>query len=527
MVYGNTQGIKRHILDMLETIYDINSKDFLASEILEIIADVTTEYNREILVAISRNGIVLNVSIGSSDRGSANIRQERKGLSGIRLIHTHPNGNPFLSEVDISALKKYRYDSIVAVGVGSEGEVNGFCAGYLTLNGVEVFQTQDINDKKYFDYILQFDKDQKSVKADEYINSETQKERVILSCATLADKEADLSMKELEALAQTAGAEVVAIIKQNKDKPDPKFMLGKGKLDELKTIVQSTNADALIIDNELSAIQIKNLEYELNIKVIDRSNLILDIFASRASSLEGKLQVELAQLKYSLPKLLGAGGQMDRLRQGIGMRGPGEKKLETDRRRIKAQILDLEKKIEKLEKERDLRRSKRAKTYMPSVALVGYTNAGKSTVMHLLAGSDVLAENKLFATLDPITRKVYSQDNGYYVITDTVGFIRKLPHEFIDAFKSTLEEAVQADIILHIMDFSSPNLSSQYEVVMDVLQKIGTSGKKIINVYNKIDISDKERLDIPIISDAVYISAKTGEGIDSLKQIISKELFKN
>lgn len=526
MVYGNTQGIKRHILDMLETIYDINSKDFLASEILDIIARVTAEYNREVLVAISRNGKVLNVSIGSSDKGAVNLRQERKGLCGIRLIHTHPNGNPSLSDVDISALKKYRYDSIVAAGISENGNIEGFCIGYLTLNGIETLYTQDINEQRYFDYILQYDKDLKTLKEDDFIKSQAQKERVILACVTLADKEADLSIEELEALTQTAGAEIVGVIKQNKDRPDSKYMLGKGKLEELKILVQSTNADTLIMDNELTAIQIKNLEQELYIKVIDRSNLILDIFASRASSLEGKLQVELAQLKYSLPKLLGAGGQMDRLRQGIGMRGPGEKKLETDRRRIKDQILDLEKKIQKLEKERDLRRSKRAKTYIPSVALVGYTNAGKSTIVNLLSGSDVLAENKLFATLDPVTRKVFSQNNGYYVITDTVGFIRKLPHEFIDAFKSTLEEAVQADVILHIMDFSSPNLTLQYQVVMDVLQKIGAGDKKAINVYNKVDIADKNRLDIPTINNSVYISAKTGEGVDVLKEMIAQVLFK-
>lgn len=525
MVYGNTQGIKRHILDMLETIYDINSKDFLAQQILELIAIVTAEYNREVLVAISRNGKVLSISIGSSDKGAINVKDERKGLCGIRLIHTHPNGNPDLSDVDISALKRNRYDCIAAAGIDQNGKVKGFCIGYLTLNGVEILKTQDVNNPVYFNYILQYDKDLKTQKQNDFIKNQAQKERVILACATLSDKEADLSLEELEALAQTAGAEVVGIIKQNKDKPDPKYMLGKGKLEELKALVQSTDSDTLIFDNELSAIQIKNLENELNVKVIDRSNLILDIFASRASSLEGKLQVELAQLKYSLPKLLGAGGQMDRLRQGIGMRGPGEKKLETDRRRIKEQISDLENKIQKLEKERDLRRSKRAKTYIPSAALVGYTNAGKSTIMNLLSGSDVLAENKLFATLDPVTRKVYCQDKGYYVITDTVGFIRKLPHEFIEAFKSTLEEAVQADIILHIMDFSSPNLTLQYQVVMDVLQKIGAGNKKVINVYNKIDVGDKNRLDIPVINNTVYISAKTGEGIEALKEIISKELF--
>lgn len=525
MVHGNTQGIKRHILNMLEDIYDIKCYDFISQDILDVMAKVTYEYKREVLVAVSRQGNVVSVALGSFDSGSITVDNQRKGLNGIRLIHTHPNGNSKLSQADISALQRQKFDCIAAAGVNNSGQIVDYHIGYLTANGVKIIQTQDINDRQYLDYIKEYDKEIKNLKENLFYENVSENERVILACITKSDKEAEINLQELKSLAESAGAEVVAMFKQKKDKPDPKFMLGKGKIEEIKIAIQNHNADTLIMDNELSAIMVKNLENELQVKVIDRSNLILDIFASRAQSMEGKLQVELAQLKYSLPKLLNTGIKMDRLRQGIGMRGPGEKKLETDRRRIKNRIKELEEKINKLEKERDLRRSRRAKSFMPTVALVGYTNAGKSTIMNLLSGSDVLAENKLFATLDPVTRKVYTE-KGYYVLTDTVGFIRKLPHEFIDAFKSTLEEAVQADLILHVMDYSDDNLFLQYEAVIDVLEKIGAANKTVINVYNKIDIAQEERLDIPAINNSVFISALTGQGVDQLKTLISDLLFK-
>ncbi|NLC16967.1 MAG: GTPase HflX [Clostridiales bacterium] len=523
MARGNTRGIKRHILNMLENIYDIKSYDFVNQEILDIAAKVTSEYNREVLVAISRQGNVLSVSVGTFDTGAISVNNQRKGLNGIRLIHTHPNGDSRLSQADLSALKRQRFDCVAALGISPQGEITDYHIGYLTANGVRVFKTQNINDAQYLDYIKQFDKELKAQKDYYFVENKPQKERVILACIAASDQEAEINLRELKSLALSAGAEVAAVFSQKKDKPDPKFMLGKGKIQEIKIAIQNYNADTLIIDNELSAIMIKNLEKELNVKVIDRFNLILDIFAARAQSAEGKLQVELAQLKYSLPKLLNTGIKMDRLRQGIGMRGPGEKKLETDRRRIKARIKDLEARLQKLKKERDLRRAKRAKSAIPTVALVGYTNAGKSTIMNLLSGANVLAEDKLFATLDPVTRKVYTP-NGYYTLTDTVGFIRNLPHEFIDAFKSTLEEAVQADLILHVMDYSDPNLFSQYEAVIDVLAKIGAAYKPVINIYNKIDIAE-DRLDIPATSNSVFISALTGQGVANLKALISNKLF--
>lgn len=526
MVYGNTQGIKRHILDMLDNLYDIKSNEFIAPEILNTIVKISAEYNREIMAAINRNGVVLSISIGFFDNAAIELKQDRRILNGVRLIHTHPDGSVNLSEADISALKKNRFDCVTAIGVNLNGDITGYCIGYLSPSNVEIIHTNDINMPEHFRHIQDVERDLKVIDT-HMSNVKPSKEKVILAAISMSDKEIDLSLQELEALALTAGAEVVKTIIQNKATPDPKYMLGKGKLEEVRVAVQNSGAETLIMDNELSAIQIKHLESELGIKVIDRSNLILDIFASRASSQEGKLQVELAQLKYSLPKLLGAGGSMDKLRQGIGMRGPGEKKLETDRRRIKEQITLLEQKIKKIGKERDLRRDSRKQSAIPTAALVGYTNTGKSTIMNLLSGSDVLAENKLFATLDPVTRKVYSSDKKFYLLTDTVGFIRKLPHDFIDAFKSTLEESLYADVLLHVMDLASPHLFTQHEVVMDVLDKIGARDKPVINVYNKQDIFIGEKFDVPVLENSVFISATKGEGIEELKTMIAKVLFKN
>ncbi|HEY8444086.1 MAG TPA: GTPase HflX [Clostridia bacterium] len=509
---------------MLEDIYDKKCFDFIEPDILNVMAKVTAEYNREVLVAVSRQGNVISVVVGSFDAAQIAIESQRKGLNGIRLIHTHPNGDSMLSQADISALQREKFDCVAAAGVDEQGNITGYHLGFLTANGVKIIQTQDINDPQYLNLIKEYDKEIKNLKENIYYENKPQKEKAIIACLAESDEEADINLRELKSLAESAGAEVVAVFKQKKDKPDPRYLFGKGKIEEIKTAVQNYDADTLIVDNELSAIMTKNLEAELNVKVIDRFTLILDIFASRAQSMEGKLQVELAQLKYSLPKLLNTGEKMDKLRQGIGMRGPGEKKLETDRRRIKDRIKELEEKLEKLEKERDLRRSKRLKSSIPTVALVGYTNAGKSTLMNLLSGADVLAEDKLFATLDPVTRKVYTP-NGYYTLTDTVGFIRKLPHEFIEAFKSTLEEAVQADLILHVMDFSDANLHLQYEAVLDVLEKIGAADKPMINVYNKIDIANPERVDVPAAKNSVFISALTGEGIEKLKELISKKIF--
>ncbi|WP_129721956.1 GTPase HflX [Xylanivirga thermophila] len=329
-------------------------------------------------------------------------------------------------------------------------------------------------------------------------------------------------LEELDQLADTAGAEVVFKMVQNRNKPDVATYIGKGKAEELSQAVKSFDAHLIICDDELSPTQIRNLEHITGIRVIDRTSVILDIFAQRAISREGKLQVELAQLKYRLPRLTGKGIELSRLGGGIGTRGPGEKKLETDRRYIRQRIYEIEKELKKVQKRRELARNKRKKNMIPVIALVGYTNAGKSTLMNILTNSEVLVEDKLFATLDPTARKIVLPNNQNVVLVDTVGFINKLPHQLVDAFKATLEEVIFADVLLHIVDMSSPHMLEQIELVNNVLNSLGAH-QPIIMVYNKID-KVNSLIPLPAIKPQVSISAKTGAGIDLLLKEIENNI---
>ncbi|MFU0801321.1 MAG: GTPase HflX [Xylanivirga thermophila] len=332
-------------------------------------------------------------------------------------------------------------------------------------------------------------------------------------------------LEELDQLADTAGAEVVFKMVQNRNKPDVATYIGKGKAEELSQAVKSFDAHLIICDDELSPAQIRNLEHITGIRVIDRTSVILDIFAQRAISREGKLQVELAQLKYRLPRLTGKGIELSRLGGGIGTRGPGEKKLETDRRYIRQRIYEIEKELKKVQKRRELARNKRKKNMIPVIALVGYTNAGKSTLMNTLTNSEVLVEDKLFATLDPTARKIVLPNNQNVVLVDTVGFINKLPHQLVDAFKATLEEVIFADVLLHIVDVSSPHMLEQIELVNSVLNTLGAH-QPIIMVYNKID-KVNSLIPLPAIKPQVSISAKTGAGIDLLLKEIENNISIN
>ena len=337
------------------------------------------------------------------------------------------------------------------------------------------------------------------------------------------EEEAKASLEELRRLLETAGGEAVFVMMQNKETPDVRTYLGSGKAAELCYYCATNEADLAVFDCELSPSQIRNLEEVLgeNVRVIDRSMLILDIFALHATSGEGKLQVELAQLKYSLPRLMGLGTVLSRLGGGIGTRGPGESQLEVDRRHIRRRISDLDSELKELSRQRGLRRARREKTGQDIVALVGYTNAGKSTLLNALSGANVLAEDKLFATLDPVMRKIDLPENRDCLLVDTVGFIRKLPHQLVEAFKSTLEETLCADLILIVSDASSDQCAEQRAVVLDVLRQLGASGKPMLEVLNKCD-SIPEKL-MPT-ADALPISARTGEGLEELREAISKRI---
>ncbi len=351
-------------------------------------------------------------------------------------------------------------------------------------------------------------------------------ERVILAgVQTYESEDTAQSLLELKELAETAGAVTVATMMQSRESIHPGTYLGKGKIEELKALIYELNATGVICDDELSPAQMNNLEQELECKVMDRTMVILDIFAKRARTSEGKIQVELAQLKYRAARLVGMRASLSRLGGGIGTRGPGEKKLEVDRRLIHNRISWLKEQLEEVQKHRDLIRVQRDKSQTKVAAIVGYTNAGKSTLLNTLTGAGVLEEDKLFATLDPTTRVLDLPGKQQILLTDTVGFIRKLPHHLIEAFKSTLEEAKYADIILHVVDASNPQRDDHMYVVYETLRQLGVSNKKIITLFNKQDLCvDKEQLRDFQADYVLNISAKKGEGLDELKTLLDQVL---
>lgn len=326
---------------------------------------------------------------------------------------------------------------------------------------------------------------------------------------------AQVSMDELEELARTAGAVVAAKIIQKRDKPDSATYVGSGRLEEIKSFTEANDVDLLIFDGELTPSQQRNIEDETDIRVIDRTTLILDIFAARARSNEGKIQVELAQLKYSLPRLGGKGAEMSRLGGGIGTRGPGESKLESDRRHIHRRIQSLQEELVQIAKRRENLRARREKDGIETVAIVGYTNAGKSTLMNTLTNAGVLAENKLFATLDPTSRALTLPDGRTVMLIDTVGLVRRLPHQLVDAFRSTLEEAANATVILNLCDASDECCTEHLNVTMNLLAALGCADKPIISVLNKYDLCGGSFV-LPAQGEFVMISAKTGEGLGNL-----------
>lgn len=354
------------------------------------------------------------------------------------------------------------------------------------------------------------------------IETGRKKEKVILVAAALDDLEkAEQSLDELGELVKTAGAEVAGQMIQLRDAVHPGTYIGSGKLDELKWLVWEKEADGVVCDDELSPSQINNLEEVLDCKIMDRTLVILDIFASRASTKEGKIQVELAQLKYRQSRLTGLGKSLSRLGGGIGTRGPGEKKLEMDRRLIKSRIAQLNRELADVRRHREVTREQRSRNHMPVCALVGYTNAGKSTLLNTLTGASVLEEDKLFATLDPTTRVLNLPGGQKILLTDTVGFISKLPHNLIEAFRSTLEEAKYADVILHVADMSNPQMDEQMYVTYETLEELGVLNKTVITVFNKCDKAGEDLLIRDFKSDArVVVSAKTGQGLDTLKEIL-------
>lgn len=353
-------------------------------------------------------------------------------------------------------------------------------------------------------------------------------EKVILVAVADGDmREAEESLDELEELAKTAGAEVAARVIQGREAPHPGTYVGKGKIEEIETLLFGTDASGIICDDELSPAQIKNLERMLDVKIMDRTLLILDIFAKRASTKEGKIQVELAQLRYRASKLTGQGTALSRLGGGIGTRGPGEKKLEVDRRRIRERISHLKRELNDVIRHRETQRKQRQRHHIPVVCIAGYTNAGKSTLLNRLTDSHVLEEDQLFATLDPTTKSLKFESGFQVLLTDTVGFIRKLPHHLVDAFRSTLEEVKYSDLILHVVDASNPQREKQMETVYETLTQLGAGKQTVVTAFNKVDLlSEEELLKDAHAEKTVRISAKTGEGLEELLKSMEELLKK-
>ena len=531
MINGNTTGLSKHDLSRLESINErsVDREDYLSEELIRLLCEWTGQINREISVTLNRRGEILDVSIGEHDQVSMpdkGLRRSETRLSGTRCIHTHPDGSGRLSRVDLNSLRQMRFDAITAIGVrdgvfsesytaflNPPGESEEPCTIYGPVPMEELCGTDLMREIRRRDPLI-------GIPAAIRPSTEEDERAVLIGLDDHGEGLA--SVYELEELARTAGAEVLYKTTQNRKAPEPGTYIGTGKASELALLCQSRNANLVIADDELSAAQIKNLEDILGVKVIDRTALILDIFSRHAVSREGKLQVELAQLKYRLPRLTGMGIALSRLGGGIGTRGPGEKKLETDRRHIYRRIHEIETELEKVRARRGALRTKREKHRIPIVALAGYTNAGKSTLLNALTGSDVLVEDKLFATLDPVSRGISLPDGRRFLLIDTVGFIDKLPHDLVEAFHSTLEEVVKADLLLHIVDAGSPNLMDQMAVVRRVLRKLGAS-QKIITVYNKMDtVTDPAML--PVEKPQAFLSARNGEGLEELLALIRENL---
>ena len=537
MIFGNIEGVKKTFLDELEGLYRarVLKDEVCSEEIINTISRISSNIEREISVAVDRRGKVVSITIGDStsvEIGMIDIRERR--LSGVRVIHTHPNGYSNLSALDLSALLKLKLDAVVAIGV-YDGKITDYSLGMITITNdlldYEEKLNLSLNEVLSINILDKIQHIEGLIREREITEDNGEK-------AILVGSDTKESLEELKELTKACDIPVLDMVYQSRSKVDPAFYIGKGKVFEIASLRQSKHANLIIFDDELSGSQVRNLEAALGAKVIDRTTLILEIFARRARSKEAKIQVELAQLKYRMSRLQGLGTMLSRTGGGIGTKGPGEKKLETDRRHIKETIYDLNDELKKIKKTREVQREKRNKESIPKVSLVGYTNAGKSTLRNKLcdiaAQKEVQGKEKvfeadmLFATLDITTRSIILKNKGIITITDTVGFVRKLPHDLVEAFKSTLEEVIYSDLLCHVVDASSDNALEQVEAVEEVLEELGAKDKDTILVLNKIDMASEENLDSIREATKEYetieISAKEGINLDGLLSLIEEKL---
>lgn len=532
-VLGNTGGMKKADLELLLEIYSLqaNKNGVIPLEAAQLLAAVSGNSRRELAVLIDRRGKVVYVGAGDADTVQLQGQSRRRGefrLSGLRCIHTHPSGSGLLSLPDYAALSAMRLDAMVALGVQDRKIKEAYIACLDPQDGLpghdfQAFGPMSAGEMADFPLLPLLQDIETKIKPP---SAQATRENRESEKAILATMESRDSLEELARLAETAGAIPVAQVLQQKSRPDAAFFIGRGKVKELALLRQSLSAELIIFDEELTPTQARNLQNAVGCRIIDRTALILDIFARRARTREGKLQVELAQLNYLLPRLTGMGTELSRLGGGIGTRGPGETRLETDRRHIRRRIEELDRALEQVRRHRKKHRQRRQDSSVPVIALVGYTNAGKSTLLNALTGTQVFTANQMFATLDPTTRRLQLPDNQEALLTDTVGFIRKLPHHLVAAFRATLEEVAEADLLLHVVDAGHNQFAEQAAAVESVLKDLGAREKNTILVLNKIDRPvDHQALENFKIScrhQVAEVSAKTGTGLEELKQLMAR-----
>ena len=528
-LYGNTAGLKSSQVKALERIYNrrIPANELISPEFARFLTELSHDIRRQVGILIDRQGNISHVIVGD-DREIYipelyRFKITGAGLRGLRCIHTHLKGEP-LSQDDLTDLALLRLDMMVALAVEEDGLPGVVHYAHLLppnpeQKTVEVLKAPSIHvlDMDLEQYLRSLDTEIERKVAETVDLSDTREKALLISVSQASRSETDDSLDELAELARTADVVVLDRVVQRPRKLNPKYLMGEGKIKEVVIQAMQQGATLLLFDQDLSPMQASNISAITEVKVIDRSQLILDIFARRAHTLDGKVQVELAQLKYILPRLSGRGTAMSRLAGGIGGRGPGETKLEVDRRRIRDRIARLEKQLKNLSKGRKQRRQKRVRSDLPIVSIVGYTNAGKSTLLNALTQSEVFTENLLFATLDTSTRRLRFPMEREVIITDTVGFIRKLPKSLFGAFTATLEELEDADLLLHVVDISNSRFEQQIQSVEQILSDLDLGHIRRQLVFNKIDLIPVEEV-APLCRrfSAVPVSALDRKSFDPL-----------
>jgi GTP-binding protein HflX len=505
MIEGKTTGLKAGQIKALERIYrrKVPVEELIGADLARYLTEISRDIERQIGLIIDRVGVIHHVIVGDDREivipDLSRFGLGRSGLRGLRCVHTHLKQEP-LNQDDITDLELLRLDLMAAIGVRDDGLPGTLVYAHLLPTDdkaqIETVHLSDFHRLKldFSAFIQALDQEMEGLVAETIDLSDGRERALLISVAQTGREAVEASMAELEELARTANLVVIDRVIQRPRQLNPRYLVGSGKLREIVIRALQQRATLLVFDQDLSPNQIRSISEMTEMKVIDRTQLILDIFARRAQSRDGKVQVELAQLKYLMPRLTGKGTAMSRLMGGIGGRGPGETKLETDRRRIRDRIRRLEKELDDLGRGRTQRRQKRIRAGLPIVSIVGYTNAGKSTLLNALTQSDVFTENLLFATLDTATRRLRFALDREVIITDTVGFIRDLPVSLIGAFKATLEELEDADLLLHLVDLSNPSYQQQIRAVEKILDDLNLGNSKRLLVFNKTDQVPKEEL---------------------------------